>query len=139
MADAAHAAIALTVLASGNIHVRIEGAPMPLDLFSLEGKTALVTGGTHGIGMAIGVGLAKAGARLCVNDISGDKLESCREEYRRRGVDVFTLDFDVTSEADVDRGIASIEKEVAPVDILVNNAGIIKRVPMLYGRMCGKM
>ncbi len=102
-----------------------------LELFSLSGKTALVTGGTHGIGMAIGTALAQAGARLCVNDISREKLESARQAYRARGVEVYTLEFDVTSEADVDRGCSQLEREVGAVDILVNNAGIIKRIPIL--------
>jgi len=104
---------------------------MSLDLFDLKGKTALVTGGTHGIGMALGVALGRAGARVCVNDISEDKLRDCRSEYREKGVDVYTLKFNVTNQVDVDRGIGQIEKELAPVDILVNNAGIIKRVPIL--------
>src|SRR5260370_2327654 len=104
---------------------------MSLDLFDLKGKTALVTGGTHGIGMALGVALGRAGAKVCVNDISEEKLQSCRAEYREKGVDVYTLKFNVTDQGDVGRGIAQIEKDVAPVDILVNNAGIIKRVPIL--------
>ncbi len=104
---------------------------MSLELFSLKGKTALVTGGTHGIGLAIGAGLAQAGARLCVNDISKEKRAACKAEYAARGVEVYTLEFDVTSEADTDRGLSQIEREVAPVDILVNNAGIIKRIPIL--------
>jgi gluconate 5-dehydrogenase len=104
---------------------------MSIALFDLRGKTALVTGGTHGIGMAIATGLAKAGAKICVNDIFDDKLEVCKKEYERRGVDVYTLKFDVTSEKDVDHGIGQIEKAVAPIDILVNNAGIIKRIPIL--------
>jgi gluconate 5-dehydrogenase len=60
-----------------------------------------------------------------------NKLEACRSVYAQQGLQVYTLNFDVTSEADVDRGIARIERDVAPVDVLVNNAGIIKRVPML--------
>ncbi len=101
------------------------------ELFDLSGKVALITGGTHGIGMAIGKVLGKAGAKICVNDLSGDKLDSCREEYKEEGIDVFALKFDVTNEADVDRGITEIEKEVGEIDILVNNAGIIKRIPIL--------
>lgn len=100
-------------------------------LFDLSGKTALVTGGTHGIGMAIGIMLGKAGAKICVNDISDEKLESCQKEYKNAGIDVYTLKFDVTDEKDVDRGISQIEKEVGTIGILVNNAGIIKRVPIL--------
>ncbi|HBG86815.1 MAG TPA: gluconate 5-dehydrogenase [Marinilabiliaceae bacterium] len=100
-------------------------------LFDLSGKVALITGGTHGIGMAIGKTLGKAGAKICVNDLSQDRLDSCKAEYKKDGVDVYTLVFDVTKEDDVDKGITQIEKEVGTIDILVNNAGIIKRIPIL--------
>lgn len=101
------------------------------ELFDLTGKVALVTGGTHGIGMAIGKLLAKAGAKVCVNDLSEEKLESCKKNFLDEGLDIFTLVFNVTDEADVDKGISLIEKSVGEVDILVNNAGIIKRIPIL--------
>ncbi|HNX54223.1 MAG TPA: gluconate 5-dehydrogenase [Prolixibacteraceae bacterium] len=101
------------------------------ELFDLTGKVALITGGTHGIGMAIGKVLGKAGAKICVNDLSQEKLDSCKKEYKAEGIDVFTVIFNVTDEADVDRGISIIEKEVGTIDILVNNAGIIKRIPIL--------
>ena len=99
--------------------------------FDLTGKIALVTGATHGIGMAISKGLAQQGAKICVNDIDDERLAACKAEYAKDGIDVFTLKFNVTDEADVDRGISKIEAEVGPIDILVNNAGIIKRVPIL--------
>lgn len=102
-----------------------------MKMFDLTGKVALVTGGTHGIGMAIAKALASAGARIAVNDISEDKLAACKEEYAKDGIDVFTLVFDVTKEEDVDRGIGTIESSVGPIDILVNNAGIIKRMSIL--------
>jgi gluconate 5-dehydrogenase len=101
------------------------------DLFDLTGKVALVTGGTHGIGLAIGIVLAKAGAKVCVNDIDDEKLSGCSENFKKEGLDVFTMKFNVTDEKDVDKGISIIEKNVGPVDILVNNAGIIKRIPIL--------
>jgi gluconate 5-dehydrogenase len=101
------------------------------ELFSLNGKVALITGGTHGIGMAIGKTLGQAGAKICVNDISDEKLAECKAEYAKAGVDVYTLKFDVTNEEAVDKGISQIEKEVGDIDILVNNAGIIKRIPIL--------
>jgi gluconate 5-dehydrogenase len=100
-------------------------------LFDLSGKTALVTGGTHGIGMAIAKTLGKAGSKIAVNDLSEEKLANCKKEYLSEDLDVFTLKFDVTSEEEVDKGIAAIEKNVGPIDILVNNAGIIKRIPIL--------
>ncbi len=100
-------------------------------LFDLTGKVALITGGTHGIGMAIGKVLGQAGATICVNDIDDAKLESCKAEYAEVGVEVYTVKFDVTNEEQVDKGISQIEAEVGSVDILVNNAGIIKRIPIL--------
>ena len=101
------------------------------DLFDLNGKVALVTGGTQGIGLAIGLLLGKAGAKVCVNGLHDDKLLSCRESFKREGLDVYTLKFDVTDENDVDKGISLIEKNIGSIDILVNNAGIIKRIPIL--------
>ena len=101
------------------------------ELFDLSGKVALITGGTHGIGMAIGITLGKAGARIAVNDISEEKLKSCKAEYAKEGIDVFTLIFDVTDEKSVYTGITEIENKLGPIDILVNNAGIIKRIPIL--------
>ncbi len=104
---------------------------MMKDLFDLTGKVALVTGGTHGIGLAIGLLLAKAGARVAVNGTHEDNLLSCRERFENEQLEVFTLIFDVTDEAAVERGISVIEKKLGPPDILVNNAAIIKRIPIL--------
>ncbi len=101
------------------------------ELFNLEGKVALITGGTHGIGMAIGKVLGKAGAKICVNDLLQERLDACKEEFAKEGIDVYTLVFNVTNEEDVDKGISQIEKDMGSVDILVNNAGIIKRIPIL--------
>ncbi len=101
------------------------------DLFNLQGKVALVTGGSHGIGMAIGKVLGQAGAKVCINGRSKAKLEVAQKEFAAAGVDVYAFEFDVTNEQEIDRGISLIEKEVGVVDILVNNAGIIKRIPIL--------
>lgn len=104
---------------------------MSAKLFDLSGQIALVTGGTHGIGMAIGKTLGKAGAKICVNDINDQNLESCKSEYAKAGIDVYTINFNVTDEDAVDKGVTQIEKEVGDISILVNNAGIIKRIPIL--------
>ena len=101
------------------------------ELFDLKGKIALVTGGTHGIGMAVAKMLGQAGAKIVINDISDEKLAACKEDYKLVGIDAYTLKFDVTDENAVDKGISEIEKNVGPIDILVNNAGIIKRIPIL--------
>jgi gluconate 5-dehydrogenase len=100
-------------------------------LFDLSGKVALVTGGSHGIGFAVAKTLAEAGAKVCINGRSEDKLAASKAEFKALGLDIFTVAFDVTNESDVDRGISIIEKEVGAIDILVNNAGIIKRIPIL--------
>jgi gluconate 5-dehydrogenase len=104
---------------------------MSTNLFDLTGKNALVTGGTHGIGMALAAGLAEAGATIIVNDVFPDKLESAKAEYAKNGIDIHTFVLDVTDEEAVESTIPVIEEEVGPIDVLVNNAGIIKRIPIL--------
>ena len=104
---------------------------MSIKLFDLTGKTALVTGGTHGLGMAIAKGLGDAGATIVINDIFEDKLQNAVNAYKEMGIEAHPYHFDVTNEEQVTNFIKKVEKEVAPVDILVNNAGIIKRIPIL--------
>ena len=101
-------------------------------MFSLAGKTALVTGATHGLGMAMANGLGAAGARLVVNgNSSQEKIDAAVSAYRAAGIDASGYHFDVTSEDEVEAAVERIEAEVGPIDILVNNAGIIRRVPLL--------
>lgn len=103
-----------------------------MDLFDLTGKVALVTGATHGLGMAMATGLGKAGATLVINGHSSqDKLDAAIATYESNGLRAHGYLFDVTDEQAVDAAADRIESEVGPVDILVNNAGIIKRVPLL--------
>ena len=100
-----------------------------LELFDLTGKVALVTGATHGLGMAIAKALAHAGAKLVINDLSKEKLDNAIAEYAADGIEAHGYLFDVTKEDQVIENIDKIAKEVGDVDILVNNAGIIKRIP----------
>lgn len=104
---------------------------MSLQLFDLKGKTALITGGTHGLGMAIATALAEAGAGIIVNGHTPAKLETAGKRYAEKGIKASTYLLDVTDEAEVERTIPLMEKEVGPIDILVNNAAIIKRIPIL--------
>ena len=103
-----------------------------MGLFDLTGKVALVTGATHGLGMAMATGLGKAGATLVVNGHSSrEKLDAAIADYESQGLSAHGYLFDVTDEDAVEAAVARIEEEVGPIDILVNNAGIIKRVPLL--------
>ena len=98
--------------------------------FSLDGKVALVTGGAHSIGLALGVGLANAGATVCFNCSSEASRQRGMKAYAEAGVDVHGYVADVTDEAAVKAMVEKIEAEVGTIDILVNNAGCIMRVPM---------
>lgn len=104
---------------------------MANNLFDLTGKTALVTGASHGLGMEIAIGLAEAGAKVVFNNHSAAKKLEAEKAYAKTGFDIKGYLFDVTKEEEVIENIQKIEKEIAPIDILVNNAAIIKRIPIL--------
>ena len=104
---------------------------MSKSLFDLTGKVALVTGATHGLGMAMAKGIGKAGARVVINgNSSQEKIDSAVAQFNADGIDTYGYRFDVTDEKAVIDNIGKIQDEVAPIDILVNNAGIIKRTPL---------
>ena len=98
--------------------------------FRLDGKVALVTGASYGIGFAIAKALHEAGATICFNDIKQEFVDRGLAAYAEAGIPVHGYVCDVTDEDAVNALVATIEKEVGVIDILVNNAGIIKRIPM---------
>ena len=99
--------------------------------FSLEGKIALVTGASYGIGFGIAAAYAEAGAVICFKDISPEKVEIGLTAYQEKGIQAYGYVCDVTDEEQVKAMVAQIKEEVGIIDILVNNAGIIMRKPML--------
>ncbi len=103
---------------------------MSTQLFDLKGKTALITGGTHGLGMAVAKGLGHAGATLIINGHTPAKMDQALSSYKEEGLTAFGYLFDVSKEEQVIENLAKIEFDHGPIDILVNNAGIIKRVPL---------
>lgn len=98
--------------------------------FSLEGKVALITGASYGIGYAIAKAYASAGAKIVFCDINEELVKKGMDSYRADNIEAKGYVCDVTNEAMVGEMVAKIEKEVGVIDILVNNAGIIKRIPM---------
>lgn len=99
-------------------------------LFGLEGRVALVTGSSAGIGAAIAGGLARAGAQVVVNGRTPDKVEAVVASIVAAGGKAHGVPFDVTDSAEVRAGVARIEAEIGPIDILVNNAGVQRRGPL---------
>ncbi len=101
-----------------------------LKSFSLEGKVALVTGASYGIGYGIASAFAAAGAKIVFNDIKQELVDKGMAAYKADGIDAKGYVCDVTDENAVNEMVKKIEEEVGVIDILVNNAGIIKRIPM---------
>lgn len=100
------------------------------NLFDLTGKVALVTGGARSIGLAIGIGLGRAGATVCFNCTGEKSLREALKAYEEAGVPARGFVADVAREAAVKEMVAEIEGQVGTVDILVNNAGINRKAPL---------
>ena len=103
---------------------------MSLDIFKLDGKRALITGSSQGIGFALARGLGAAGASLVLNGRDEDKLAAAAAGLRAEGLTVEAHAFDVTVRAEVVEAVEAIEAELGPIHILVNNAGIQHRKPL---------
>jgi NAD(P)-dependent dehydrogenase (short-subunit alcohol dehydrogenase family) len=104
----------------------------PSTTYALNGKTALVTGGSRGIGRSIALGLARSGADVTVNYRgAGDAAAEVAKEIERLGRKGLPLRADVTDPGAVDRMLQEAEAAMGPIEILVNNAGVLKRTPFL--------
>ncbi|HER7002099.1 TPA: gluconate 5-dehydrogenase [Streptococcus pyogenes] len=101
------------------------------NMFSLQGKIALITGASYGIGFEIAKAYAQAGTTIVFNDIKQELVDKGLTAYRELGIEAHGYVCDVTDEAGIQQMVSQIEDEVGVIDILVNNAGIIRRTPML--------
>ena len=106
---------------------------MSIPNFSLAGKVAIVTGGKRGIGKAIALAFAEAGADVatCSRVIEDGELEAAAEEIRRLGRRSLAVQADVSRKSDVDNLVQKVTEQFGAIDILVNNAGIAIREPLL--------
>lgn len=103
---------------------------MPYPLFNLEGRLALITGSSQGIGLALAKGLAAHGAAVVINGRDRARVDAAVAELREDGYTVHGSDFDVTDLQAVKAGVDRIEAEIGAIDILINNAGMQFRAPL---------
>jgi gluconate 5-dehydrogenase len=104
---------------------------MTFSLFSLEGRTALITGSSRGLGRSIARGLAQAGASVIVNGVNVERCVETAQAFSDEGFHARPLAFDVTDEAAVVEAFERLDRDGIAVDILVNNAGIQLRKPIV--------
>ena len=106
---------------------------MTIPSFSLEGKAAIITGGKQGIGRAIALAFAEAGAdvAVCGRVIEDGKLQAVADEIQRSGRRSLAVQADISRKADVDNLVQRVMDEFGSIDILVNNAGKIILKPLL--------
>lgn len=95
-----------------------------LDAFSLSGKTALVTGGNRGLGLAFARGLAEAGAQVLIASRDHDRNQTAVESLRAEGVEAGAIDVDITQPGEADRMVDEAVQRLGSLDIVLNNAGI---------------
>ena len=104
---------------------------MSLEMFRLDGRAALVTGGSKGLGRAMANALASAGADVAVTSRTESEAQEAAEEIRRLGVRTLAIQADVTDRQAVIDMARRAESEFGMIDILLNNAGINIRRPTL--------
>lgn len=93
----------------------------------LEGKVALITGASRGLGRALALAYAAQGAKLVINGRSEGSLKPVAEEVERAGAEVLAVPADVAAAADVERLVYAAVDRFGGIDVLVNNAGLLGR------------
>lgn len=98
--------------------------------FRLDGRVALITGSSAGIGLALARGLGQSGATVVLNGRNNEKLTEAANALRAEGLQVHSRAFDVTDADSATAAVDDIEANVGPIEILINNAGIQRRAPL---------
>jgi len=104
---------------------------MITELFNLSGKTALITGGTHGIGLAMAKALASAGADIIINGHTPDRLKNAITSCKTDGIEATGYLFDITDEKAVIENFKKIQDTRDALHILINNAAVHKRIKLV--------
>jgi len=98
-------------------------------LFSLEGKTAIVTGASQGLGKEMALALSEAGADISIVDVDEENGKKVVEEIKKSGKKAIFIKADVSKEEDIDMMVEKTVEEFGKIDVLVNNAGIVSNYP----------
>jgi len=94
-----------------------------MDKFSLKGKTALITGGSRGIGLSVAEGFAQAGADIAIIARGGVAAQAAAEGLKKYDIKAAAFSCDITIPSEVDEMVEAVEDEFGRIDVLVNNAG----------------
>lgn len=100
------------------------------NIFDIKGKVALITGSTGGLGSVFARGLAENGCNVVLNSRSAEKLNNQISAFKKSGLEMFGVAFDVTKSEEIKQAVQKISSEIGLIDILINNAGINKRAPL---------
>lgn len=98
--------------------------------YDFKGKVALVTGGSRGLGLVLARQLAERGANVAVCARDEQELTQAKASFARYGLNVYTVQCDITDHAQVREMVDEVQREVGPVDVLVNNAGVMEVGPV---------
>src|SRR5437899_3116873 len=97
---------------------------------NLQGKTAIITGGSRGLGACVASVLGDEGMRIVIADLAADRAAQCASALIERGIEAMSLTLDVGDEAQVRQAIASVQERFGRLDVVVNNAAIDITVPI---------